>query len=239
MTDLAAGRRTIRFVGEGAGHPLLTIAPAAAPRVDLPIQQQNLGATIVSSLGGSAKILTTLQKANALVDGKPAGKIETAGVDLTNLAPGAHELVVTAQGISHRLSFNAGPAPAMAIFFGAGRNQGAPTGKRALPSTSTVRETRRATQNGRLVLYLEPKAYKIRGESRVQPVAEQSVEIQQGRSERRSDGATTPNRLACAKSAGRAVALDGAPVGTVRGRDLPARRSARQPHARHEGFGRP
>ena len=49
------------------------------------------------------------------MDGKPAGKIESSGVDLINLAPGPHELVVTAQGITHRLSFNAGPAPAMTV----------------------------------------------------------------------------------------------------------------------------
>src|SRR6185312_8174118 len=123
----------------------------------------------------SAKILTTLQKANALVDGKPAGKIETAGVDLTNLPPGVHELVVTAQGISHRLSFNAGPAPAMAIFFGAGRNQGVlriSTGENDVTVYVNGVKTRRATQNGRLVLYLEPKAYKIRVEKAgFQPVA--------------------------------------------------------------------
>jgi hypothetical protein len=224
LPDLPVGQRTIRFVGEGAQGVLsLTVAPAAAPRVDLPIQQQNLGATVVSSLGGSAKVFTTLQKAEAAVDGKPAGKIEPAGVDLTNLAPGAHELIVTAQGISHRLSFNAGPAPATAVFFGAERNQGVlrvNTGESDVTVYVNGVKTRRATQNGRMVLYLTPKTYKIRVEKDgFQPVAELSVEIKKGE-EAHADFQMTrqpqTGSLVVQKApAGAEVSLDGASVGNV------------------------
>src|SRR6185437_6091498 len=94
------------------------------PRLDAPIQKQNLEATAVSTLGGSARVYTTLPNADVTIDGRPVGKGDPAGVPLDGLAPGAHEVVIAAQNASHRLTFNTGPAPGVAVFFGVERNQG-------------------------------------------------------------------------------------------------------------------
>src|SRR5207302_9983235 len=114
-------------------------------------------------------------------DGKSAGKSDPAGVDVKNLTPGAHEVVVTAQNVSHRLTFTSGPAPTMAVFFGgAERNQGVlrvSTGESDVAVFVNAVKFRRGTRDGRLILYLEPKDYKIRVEKEgFQPVAEQTVE---------------------------------------------------------------
>jgi tetratricopeptide (TPR) repeat protein len=226
LQNLAAGQRSIRFTGEGAqGVVAVTVQPAAAPRLDQPIQQQNLDATAVTILGGTAKVMTTLAKADVTLDGKLAGKSDPAGISLNNLAPGAHELVVTAQNTSHRLTFTSGPAPAMAVFFGVERNQGVLRVSTGSESNVAVFvngvKFRRATQSGRLMLYLEPKVYKIRVEKEgFQPVAEQSIEVKRG-AEAKLDFTMTAlpqagTVLISHAPAGADVTVDGAPAGRIR-----------------------
>jgi serine/threonine-protein kinase len=224
LTDLAPGQHTIRFRGEGAqGVLTVGIAPGAAPTLDQPIQQQNVGATVVSVLGGAVKVVSTLQNADADLDGKPAGKVQPTGLDLTNLAAGAHLLTLTAQGISHRVMFDSGPAPAMTVFFGVDRNQGALrifTGEDDVTVFVNGVKTPRATRNGRLVIYLAPKAYTIRvAKDGFQPAPEQTVEIKRGQ-DAKADfqlfRLPQSGSLAVRKApAGAEVSLDGTPAGTV------------------------
>src|SRR5581483_8431323 len=98
---------------------------------------------------------TSLQNADASVDGKPAGKVGANGLDLTNLTPGSHEVLVSAgQNSSHRLVFDSGPVPAMAVFLGTEKNLG-------LLRISTTEDdvnvyingekNKRGTQKGRLL----------------------------------------------------------------------------------------
>jgi hypothetical protein len=177
----------------------------------------------VSVLGGTAKVVSTLQNADADLDGKPAGKVEPNGLDLTNLGPGAHQLTLTAQGISHRVMFDSGPAPAMAVFFGVERNQGVLrifTGEDDVTVFVNGVKTRRATRNGRLVLYLEPKSYTIRvAKDGFQPAPEQTVVIKRGE-EAKADfqlfRLPQSGSLALRRApAGAEVSLDGTAAGTV------------------------
>ena len=154
LPELAAGQRTIKFKGEGSQAVLsVNAAPATAPRIDLPLQQQSLNATIVSGLGGSAKVFTSLQNASATLDGKPAGQVQPTGLDLTDLTPGSHEIVVTAaQGSPQRVVFDSGPVPAMAVFLGAERNIGMlriTTGQDDVTVYVNGVKTKRNTQSGR------------------------------------------------------------------------------------------
>jgi serine/threonine-protein kinase len=224
LPDLAAGERSIRFNGEGAQAVVaVTVAPASAPALTGPIRQQNLEATAVSAMGATARVLSTLAKAEVTVDGKSAGKTDPAGVDVNGLAPGAHELVVATQSASHRLTFSSGPAPAIAVFFGVERNQGVlrvSTGESDVAVFVNGVKFRRPTQNGRLTLYLEPKVYKIRVEKEgYQPAAEQSVEVKRG-TEARADFVLVPlpqtgTVLVSHAPAGADVTMDGTPAGKV------------------------
>jgi hypothetical protein len=224
LPNLPAGQRSIRFNGEGAqGVLAFKVGPAAAPQVDGPIQQQNLEATAVSTMGGATKVFTTLAKADMTVDGKPAGKGDPKGTDLGNLAAGAHELVVTAQNASHRLNFTAGPAPVLAVFFGVERNQGVlrvTTGESDVAVFVNGVKFRRPTRDGRLILYLEPKTYKIRVEKEgFQQLPEQTVEVKRG-AEARADFVLVPNPqtgtvLVSHAPAGADVTMDGAPAGKI------------------------
>ena len=225
LTDLAAGQRTIHFKGEGSQATIaVTMSPSAAPQVAIPIQQQNLGATIVSGMGASAKVFTTLQNGEASLDGKPAGKISASGLDLTNLAPGPHEVLVSAgQGSSHRVVFDSGPVPAMAVFLGTEKNLGllrVTTGEDDVTVYINGDKTRRGTQKGRMALYLPPKTYTIRVEKDgFQKTAEQTVEVKKGEEARvEFQLARMPlvgSLLVQKAPAGAEVAIDGAPAGTV------------------------
>jgi serine/threonine-protein kinase len=186
LTELPAGQRNIRFKGEGSQAVIpVTIVPGAAPQVNLPIQQTNVGATIVTGLGATARVYTTLQNGEASLDGKPIGKLEATGLDLQNLAPGSHELVVkVAQGSSHRVVFDSSPIPSMNVFLGTERNVGSlrvTTGEDEVAVYIDGVKTRRGTQRGRLILYLAPKTYRIRVEKDgFQPAAEQTIEVRKG-----------------------------------------------------------
>jgi hypothetical protein len=123
--------------------------------------------------------------------------------------------------------------PPVVVAVGAERNQGVlriTTGETASDGVITQRSDvavfvngvkfRRATQNGRLILYMEPKVYKIRVEKEgFQPVAELSFEVKRG-AETRADFVLVPlpqvgTVLVSHAPAGADVVMDGAPAGTV------------------------
>jgi hypothetical protein len=226
LTDLAPGERTIRFKGEGSQATLsVTMSPAAAPQVGVPIQQQNLGATIVSGMGPSAKVITTLSNADASVDGKPAGKIGANGLDLTNLTPGPHEILVSAgQNSSHRLVFDSGPAPAMAVFLGTEKNLGllrVTTGEDDVMVYVNGDKSKRGTQKGRLLLYLAPRTYTIRVEKDgFQNPTEQTVEVKKGEEAHADFQLTRAPQVGMVlvqkAPPGAEVSVDGTPAGAVR-----------------------
>jgi hypothetical protein len=131
-------------------------------------------------------------------------------------------VVSQVQGSSHRVVFDSGPVPAMAVFLGTEKNMG-------LLRVTTVEDdvtvyvngekNRKATQKGRLLLYLAPKTYKIRVEKDgFQSPAEMAVEVKKGE-EAHADFQLTRmpqvGTVLVKGPAGAEVSIDGSPVGTV------------------------
>jgi len=107
--QLAPGNHTVALEHSGyvALHTSLTLAANDAHRVVPLALEPVIGANppAPSVLPGSAlSILADVGAAAVLLDGKPAGDLVSGRVDLSQLTPGAHQLVIARSGNDLRLS---------------------------------------------------------------------------------------------------------------------------------------
>jgi len=166
IPKLAAGSHNI-FVQSGAFRTSITLSATdeAMPTVTGPIQTQGMFGFVVAHAGPNAKIYGSIPGAKATLDGMPAGNVGPDGLELKDLAPGAHEVVLDGQGAHARISFDGGPAPALAASLVTNRNLGALIITTSEDGASIFLNGDKYSQpikNGRVLLYLPPKSYAIR-----------------------------------------------------------------------------
>lgn len=186
IADLAPGAHTIEVSGGDVQATLhVTTSAGAAPVVQLPIEQKNGSVTVLAGQGSSAHIYTTLPNADLTVDGQAAGKIANDGHPLTDVKPGAHEIVVAAgKAGTHRLQFDSGSAPVLLAFVGSERNVGTlriTTGQDDVTILVNGKPLRRNTRQGRMVIPLAPNTYRVAArKDGFAQTAEQTIEIRRG-----------------------------------------------------------
>jgi serine/threonine protein kinase len=223
LSSVAPGTHKLSFQS-GAFQALVPfeIAPGVIPKLAGPIKTSGLKSFVVARSGAEARLYSSVDGAQATLDGKPAGAIGAEGLDMKDLAPGPHEIMIDAPGGSHqKIPFDSGPSNRLLASFVTNQNLGV---LRVLADDGANvylngEKHRRTTKNGRLVLYLAPKQYTVRVEKEgFGSPAEQVVNLKNGE-ETKIEFKMLPARATLAirnAAPGTEVWLDGTRIGTVR-----------------------
>jgi hypothetical protein len=186
IAELPPGVHTIAVTGGDVQATLhVTTSADGAPVLQLPIDQKNGSVTVVTGLGASAHVYTTLANAQVAVDGQAAGKMANDGQALTDIKPGTHEVVVSAgQASTHRVQFDSGTSPVLLAYVASERNVGSlriTAGQDDVTILVNGKPLNRTTKQGRMVLPLPPNTYKIAArKDGFAPGPEQTVVIKKG-----------------------------------------------------------
>ena len=141
--QLAPGNHTIALErpGYAALHSSLTLASTDAHRVVTLALEPAIGAAPPAPppLPGSAlTILGDLGAAAVSLDGKPVGDLASGRLDLSQLAPGEHQVVIARAGKDLRLSFHIAHDGSMAINNAIGFDQDAVIATTSSGSSATL-----------------------------------------------------------------------------------------------------
>jgi hypothetical protein len=185
LADLALGEHTLEVTGRGSKASIRFEARAGAlPVIQEPIQTRSLKVAAVGSLGTAARLYSDSGNVAALLDGQAAGQVPAEGLELPNLAEGAHEVQLGEGSDQLTLGFNTGGVPTLVAFLKSDRNVGGlriETGEDDVAVYLNGQEYRRKTQRGRLLIYLVPRQYTVRvAKPGFEPASEQTAEVRRG-----------------------------------------------------------
>jgi hypothetical protein len=177
----------------------------------------------VSNSAGRAHLYSNLSAAKLLLDGQPAGEVGPAGLELSSLPPGTHELVL-GEGANHRKFIaDISPAPALTAFLQSDRNVGTllvMTGEDNVTVFLNGQKYSRLTRRGQVRVTREPKEYRVRVvKEGFQQEPEQVAQIRKGE-ESKLEFKLRPLPVVASLSIrgatpGAQVLLDQNPIGTV------------------------
>lgn len=110
------GKHTLKVASrDGEATLSFETAPAAIPSLSDPVTK-NLAALVLANFGSRARLHASFGPASVELDGRPVGQVGPGGLELSDLTPGAHELVVGA-GMNHtKMIIDVGPAPTLTAF---------------------------------------------------------------------------------------------------------------------------
>lgn len=184
LGNLTAGKHDIAAIGGNASvNFTLEMAPGQMPAVAGQVAVKNLRAFVLTAYGPEARLYASMTGFRVMLDGKLAGNTDAAGLALTDVGPGSHELVLDGPTGRHDTAvFDVQPNGAIYVLMLSGANMG------VLDITANVDQAnvfidgaryQRPTSRGRLQIYLPPKKYTVRVENDgYTPAAEQAVTIQ-------------------------------------------------------------
>jgi hypothetical protein len=184
LGNLTAGKHDIAAIGGNASvNFTLEMAPGQMPAVAGQVAVKNLRAFVLTAYGPEARLYASMTGFRVMLDGKLAGNTDAAGLALTDVGPGSHELVLDGPTGQHDTAvFDVQPNGAIYVLMLSGANMG------VLDITANVDQAnvfidgaryQRPTSRGRLQIYLPPKKYTVRVENDgYTPAAEQAVTIQ-------------------------------------------------------------
>ncbi len=194
--DLQEGQFTLDGVNPGkhtlkvsARHGEATIAfeasPGDVPQINGPVTAKDLRAVLVSSLGSRARVLCSFGPVEVRLDGQTVGEVGVNGMELNNLAYGAHELILVEEKAQRKMVIEIGLAPALTAFLSSDRNVGTlvvVTGEDNVHVFLDGKEYRRTTQRGQLrIANLDVKEYVVRVfKDGYQNTAQKAAEIRKG-----------------------------------------------------------
>ncbi len=185
IRKLDAGSHSI-FVESGAFRSSIAfdIADGAIPSVTGPVQTQGMFGFVLVHAGANAKIYGSVPGATATLDGMPAGMVGPQGLELKDLTPGAHVVLLEGQGAHSQINFDGGPTPALVASLVTNRSLGALTIVTTEDGANIFLNGEKYSQpirGGRALLYLPPKAYSIRVQKDgFAPAPEQTVNLRNG-----------------------------------------------------------
>jgi serine/threonine-protein kinase len=115
--DVAPGRHTLALqIGAGRASFAFETWPGALPRVEKPVVSGGIDAVITGVWKDRALVHSSFEKAPVRVGDRDAGQLGANGLELKDLAPGAHELRVGAGDQSWYGSMESGPEPVISAF---------------------------------------------------------------------------------------------------------------------------
>ncbi len=139
------------------------IADGAMPKV-VGMQTNAMHGFVVSHAGSTAQVYGSLDGAKASLDGKPAGVLNGGGLELKDLAPGSHEILVESQAGSARATFDTGATGLTAALMSQ-QNIGVlyiAANQDGVDIYINGEKTKRTTLAGKVRLNLPPKTYVVR-----------------------------------------------------------------------------
>ena len=170
--------------GSARASMSLELAPGALPKITGPIDTTGLRGFVVTQYGGQAHVYGNTPGFRASLDGKPAGNLDTNGLDFTDLSTGTHELLLDGPAGQHdRIVFDAQPSAAVYASLRTNRN----VGELRVTASEDDAEVyingekyKRKTTHGRLLIYLTPKQYTVRVQKDGFAPVEQTVNMKTG-----------------------------------------------------------
>ena len=183
LGDLSPGEHVLTVSERGATASVtFEMAPASIPILRGPPETRDLRSVVVAGFSSLAKVYSDREITSVQLDGRD---IEGDAVtELHDLAPGTHELAITAGGNTRKVDFDSLESPVLATFIQSDRNVGGlriDTGEDGVSVYLNGEKYRRETRRGRLLIYLYPKTYSVRVEKDgFRPSKEQTVEVRKG-----------------------------------------------------------
>ncbi|HLJ13025.1 MAG TPA: PEGA domain-containing protein [Bryobacteraceae bacterium] len=159
------------------------VASGKPPVIDGPVTGRNLIVVLVSGSGGQAHISTSSPALKIALDGQPKGEAGTAGLDLSGVTPGDHELAIGEGKDEKKLVASFGPAPILTAFLKSDVNAGTlvvSTGENDVSVFLNNKEYRRKTQRGQIrIPWLGNVAVRV-SKPGFQEVPEQQATVKKG-----------------------------------------------------------
>jgi serine/threonine protein kinase len=191
LDNVAGGSHTLTIGSGTSGAAIRFDARDGAPPVVTSLESaKDTSAILITNLGAHARIYSSQKAGPVTFDGKPAGSLDPLGVELTNVAPGDHEITV-GEGDAHRkVVYETARVPALTVYLNnSSQSQQAvgtmviTTGEEDVQILIDGRAVPRGlTRRGQLRLpNLPPRQYVIAvSKEGFQPVPEQHVTVAKG-----------------------------------------------------------
>jgi len=190
LDNLPDGQHALE-IGDGTSQAKISVASPhdSMPVVQGPLEAKNLKVIVVTNGPQQGQVVLSYGPVQASMDGKEMGTIGSAPLELPNLLPGTHDLVLGTGKDERKVSFQVGTTPALTVFLSADRNVGnllIVTGEDGATVLLNGRKYPRTTRHGELVIAnLEPKRYTVAVvKDGLQKAAQQEVNIQKGQVEK-------------------------------------------------------
>ena len=115
--NLTPGRHALRLVWK-SGEAVVRFEsnPGALSAVGPLEPLAGIDIVAIASRGGSWRVRCSFPPATLLVNGRPAGTVEAAGIEGTQLPAGNHEFVITRPEGEHKLPVQTSASPTLAVF---------------------------------------------------------------------------------------------------------------------------
>jgi len=172
-----SAKTNIGFEAAQGRMPVLTEAPTA----------KEVKAVVLTSFQNQAHIQATYSPVKVSVDNQDYGEAGPNGIDIPNLPPGNHEVLLTEGNASHKLTLTNGPSPTIDVRLDSDRNVGSVL--ILTPGIDDVQvildgkpyKQRRKSKSGQIRINLAVKKHTIRVlKDGFQEEPEQTVDIQKG-----------------------------------------------------------
>jgi serine/threonine-protein kinase len=225
LDNLSDGRHSLE-ISDGAIQAKISILTAhdSMPLIQGPLEADNLKAIAVSNGPHRGQVVSSYGPMPASMDGKEIGALSSSPLELPDLLPGTHDLVVGTGKDEKKVSFQVGATPALTVFLSANRNVGnllVVAGEDGATVLLNGRKYPRTTKHGQLVIAnLEPKRYTVSVlKEGFQNAPPQEVSVQRGQGAQLIFTLQPVSAVASLVIAGATplaqVLLDGKPLGAI------------------------
>ncbi|MBO0912330.1 MAG: PEGA domain-containing protein, partial [Acidobacteria bacterium] len=165
----APGQHNIRIQVRNAAEQAsfsFSSSPDRPPRVELPLQAKRAELLVITSKGSLGSIAGTMSSATVKLDGHALGPLSPGGLELTDLEPGIHTVILGERDGARTMSFESGASPQLDAVVYSDRNVGSllvVVGEDDADVYVDGRKYRHTTQGGELrIPNLEVRKHTIR-----------------------------------------------------------------------------
>jgi hypothetical protein len=190
LDNLSDGQHALE-IGDGTSQAKISVASAhdSMPVVQGPLEAKNLKVIVVTNGPQQGQVVLSYGPVQASMDGTQMGTISSTPLELPNLLPGTHDLVLGTGKDERKVSFQVSTTPALTVFLSADRNVGnllVVAGEDGATVLLNGRKYPRTTRHGQLVIAnLEPKRYTVAVvKDGFQQAPQQEVNVQKGQVEK-------------------------------------------------------
>jgi hypothetical protein len=166
LDNLSDGQHSLE-INDGTSQAKISILSAhdSMPLIQGPLETNNLKAIAVTNGPHQGQVVSSYGPMPVSIDGREIGALGSNPLELPDLLPGTHDLVVGTGKDERKVSFQVGATSALTLFLSADRNVGnllVVAGEDGATVLLNGRKYPRTTKHGQLVIAnLEPKRYTV------------------------------------------------------------------------------